>query len=368
MNPTVVAVALSGGVDSLVAAYLLKKQGHALFGLHFITGYESGDHLSGSEKQGAAENATGQAADIRRRMEGISRQLQIEVYIVDCSREFRRQVVDYFTRAYAAGKTPSPCLVCNPGIKFGVLLEHARRRGAAYLATGHYARLDCGEDHRLHLYRGRDGAKDQSYFLARLSQHQLAKALFPLGQMTKTEVRALARQRGLHPLTGAESQDICFIRGRRYVNFMARQGQQPPKGTIETVDGRVIGTHTGIHGFTVGQRRGINCPAPEPYYVVKIDPMGNRLVVGGRKDLFSSSCRVTDISWIAAAPCRPLRCKVKIRYRQRSTACLLKPQGVRQAVVRFESPQSAVTPGQGAVFYSGDEVLGGGWIEPARDC
>ena len=359
MPPAVVAVALSGGVDSLVAAHLLQQQGNTLIGLHFVTGFESAQD---SPRSTRAESA-GHAPGLQGRMPELSRQLGIDVEIVDCSREFGRQVVDYFTDTYAAGRTPSPCLVCNPAIKFGVLLDHARRRGAQYLATGHYARLAAGSDGRMHLYRGRDAAKDQSYFLARLSQMQLKQALFPLGGLTKKAVKALAQRRGLHPVTAGESQDVCFIRNQGYAAFLARRGAVFRRGIIQTVNGRVIGEHDGLQRFTVGQRRGIDCPAPEPYYVVRIDPGENRLVVGRRGDLYASGCRVTGINWIADIPRRPLRCRVKIRYRHRAAACRVEPLGSGSARICFEAPQAAVAPGQGAVFYNGDEVLGGGWIE-----
>ncbi len=351
MASAVVAVALSGGVDSLVAAHLLREAGYRLRGLHFVTGFETPGDASGDIADAA-----------RRRMARIGAQLGIDVESVDLSRAFRREVVDYFVGSYAAGRTPNPCLVCNPRIKFGELLSHARRRGAGYLATGHYARAVRDADGRVRLYRGRDVGKDQSYFLARLSVPQLERALFPLGEMTKDAVKDLARRRGLAPVTDQESQDVCFIRGGGYAAFLARLGLAGESGPIETVDGRVIGAHRGLQRFTIGQRRGIDCPAPEPYYVVRIDVRRNRLVVGGREDLYAPGCRVTEINWIAGAPRRAFECAVKIRYRHRAVACRVTPEGTHAAVVLFQSPQAAVTPGQAAVFYAGEEVLGGGWI------
>ncbi len=356
MTPAVVAVALSGGVDSLVAAHLLRKKGHRLLGLHFVTGFET---VAGAQGERVAGDVVAAA---RRRMARVGEQLGIDVEIVDLAREFRRQVVDYFVETYAAGRTPNPCLVCNPRIKFGRLLSHARRRGADRLATGHYARVSKGADGRMHLYRGRDGSKDQSYFLARLSGSRLERALFPLGEMTKDAVKELARRRGLAPVTSQESQDVCFIRGEGYAAFLARLGLGGEKGPIATVDGRVIGEHRGLQRFTIGQRRGIDCPAPEPYYVVRIDVRRNRLVVGGRQDLYASGCRVTDINWIVRPPQQAFECTVKIRYRHRAVACRVTPQGPDAATVIFRSPQAAVTPGQAAVFYAHEEVLGGGWI------
>ncbi len=356
MASAVVAVALSGGVDSLVAAHLLREKGHHLLGLHFVTGFETAGEAQGERAPGDI------VAAARRRMARVGGQLGIDVEIVDLSRAFRRKVVDYFVETYAAGRTPSPCLVCNPRIKFGRLLSHARQRGADRLATGHYARVIKGADGRMHLYRGRDAGKDQSYFLARLSGFRLERALFPLGEMTKNAVKELARRRGLSPVASQESQDVCFIRGEGYAAFLARLGLAGEKGPIVTVDGRVIGEHRGLQRFTIGQRRGIDCPAPEPYYVVRIDVRRNRLVVGGRQDLYVPGCRVTDINWIAGPPGRAFDCTVKIRYRHRAVSCRVTPQGPDAAMVLFRSPQAAVTPGQAAVFYADEEVLGSGWI------
>ncbi|OQX24123.1 MAG: tRNA 2-thiouridine(34) synthase MnmA [Desulfobacteraceae bacterium IS3] len=356
---TTTAIAISGGIDSLVAAYLLKDAGHDVVGVHFTTGYERESSVQ-----------------ISRQIRNIGDRLGIKTEIADCSSEFKSKVVDYFIRTYLNGQTPNPCLVCNPCIKFGAVPDIARKDfGASRLATGHYARVipsvethGCAslQDSRIRwrLLKGLDAKKDQSYFLAFLSQEQLASACFPLGEMTKSQVRELAASKGLTPVVKAESQDVCFIRGTDYGEFLVREcGVKPEPGAIEDVSGKVLGEHRGLHLFTVGQRRGINCPATEPYYVVRIDRQNNRLIVGFKQDLLSWECRVSGINWIAQEPASPVKVFVRVRYRHNAAGCTLFPQDRRTAIVRFDSAQSAVTPGQGAVFYDGDEVLGGGWIE-----
>lgn len=357
MKP-ITAIALSGGVDSLVAARLLKDQGHEVIGVHFFTGYETGAALPAPAA--ARESAETLAADL-------AAQLALPVEVVDCTREFKRRVVDYFTRSYAAGQTPNPCLTCNPTIKFGVLLQYARERGASHLATGHYARVLADGGGGFKLLKGLDPLKEQSYFLARLTSEQLAQACFPLGAMTKTDVLRLARVNGLVPIRGGESQDVCFIREGSYAGFLAAQrGFSSRPGDIVDTHGKVLGTHRGLHRFTLGQRRGINCPAPEPFYVVRIERRQNRLVVGTKSDLLTGNCRVEAINWIAPPPLASLRAHTRVRYRHRGAAATLTLLDAGTAAVAFDTPQSAVTPGQGAVFYADEEVLGGGWIaDPA---
>lgn len=357
MKP-IIAIALSGGVDSLVAASLLKTQGHEVIGMHFFTGYETGAALPAPEA--ARQSAKTLAADL-------AAQLALPVEVVDCTREFKRRVVDYFTRSYAAGRTPNPCLICNPSIKFGVLLQHARKQGASHLATGHYARVLADGSGGFRLLKGLDPLKEQSYFLARLTSEQLAQACFPLGAMTKTDVLRLARAKGLVPIRGGESQDVCFIREGSYAGFLAAQrGFNSRPGDIVDIGGNVLGTHRGLHRFTLGQRRGINCPAPKPYYVVRIERRQNRLVVGTKSDLLTGNCRVEAINWIASPPISARQAHTRVRYRHPGVPATLTPLDAKTATVAFDTPQSAVTPGQGAVFYSDQEVLGGGWIaDPA---
>lgn len=363
----ITAIALSGGVDSLAAAYLLKQQGHHVTGVHFITGFEtktSRQHNNRFIKDSYTEGFTANQDSHSLKIADIADQLGIKVKIIDISTEFKLKIVDYFTQTYLAGKTPNPCLVCNPSIKYGTLLTCARKLGASRLATGHYARISADSLGRFHLLRGIDGKKDQSYFLAFMTQKQLARACFPLGKMTKSDVRRLVKEKGLRPAIEKESQDICFIKGNRYGDFLSQQqGFKAKPGNIVDIGGNILGRHNGLHLFTIGQRRGINCPASEPYYVVQIDISKNRLIVGLKKDLLSSSCKVTDINWIIDKPSSPLDVDTRIRYRNRAVRSRLIPDGSTSATNIFDFPQSAVTPGQGAVFYKDDEVIGGGWID-----
>jgi tRNA-specific 2-thiouridylase len=342
MKPTV-AVAVSGGVDSLMAAYLLKERGHPVVGLHFLTGYES-EH---------------------RNIESIADQLDIPLHIVDLTDAFENNVVRYFLQTYLSGKTPNPCLLCNPTIKFGLLLEQARKKGIERLATGHYARTAIDSQHRniIHLLKGIDKRKDQSYFLAFLTQQQLSCALFPLGGFDKVTVKKLAFEKGLIPVTRKESQDVCFINESTYAQFLAQHlGSKSNPGDIVSQTGRVLGRHEGLHLFTVGQRRGIDCPAPKPYYVLRLDTEHNRLVVGQKQDTLSEKCRVERVNWIQPLPSEPIRVRTRVRYRHEEVASTLIARQHNQAEVRFDTPQSSIAPGQGAVFYIGEEVIGGGLI------
>jgi len=360
------AIAVSGGIDSLMAAYLLKKQGYPVIGIHFVTGYEDPDDSEDENDTHLSPDSSrfikikDRAMQISSR---ISDQLGIPVEILDCRTEFKETVVDYFTQTYWSGQTPNPCLVCNPFIKFGPLLSFAKKLGASRLATGHYARTRKDSRGGYHLLKGIDRDKDQSYFLAMMTQEKLAAARFPLGTMKKSDVRRLAAEKRLTPVVQGESQDICFIKGDTYGEFLSLQpGFRSKPGIIEDIHGTVLGEHKGLHLFTIGQRRGINCPASEPYYVVQIDATRNRLIVGFKKDLFSSECNVVEINWTNQKLTSPVKVHTRVRYRHHAVPSMLIPTDEDAAVVRFDSPESAVTPGQGAVFYRDDEVLGGGWI------
>jgi len=347
------AIAVSGGIDSLMAAHLLKEKGHNVVGVHFVTGYEDpfpdnrqSAHIAESHK-----------------IFPIAKQLGIDIKVLDCRIEFKKNVVDYFIQTYRSGQTPNPCMVCNPLIKFGTVFNFARKLGASTLATGHYARIKGDRHDNFHLFKGIDPKKDQSYFLARLTQQHLAGARFPLGHMKKSDVIRLAEMKGFKPVKKTESQDVCFIKGKNYGNFLARhEGFEPKPGLIKDVDGNILGKHKGLHLFTIGQRRGINCPASEPYYVTQIDTRQNVLTVGFKKDLFAPRCNVENINWIQEPPNRPVDVHTRVRYRHTAAASMLIPVNDNTAMVRFEKPQEAITPGQCAVFYKGDEVLGGGWI------
>jgi tRNA-specific 2-thiouridylase len=349
----VIAVAVSGGVDSLVAAHLLKEDGWRLRLIHFLTGFERAD---GASAEAEDRRACG--------IQAIGDQLGERVHVIDASAAFHSHVIGYFSAAYRAGQTPNPCTVCNPAIKFGVVLDAALELGAESLATGHYARIEAGRDGRRRLLRGRDAEKDQSYFLFRLTQDQLRRARFPLGALLKTETRALAAGAGLRPITSGESQDACFVKGKSYRELLAEVDPEAfEPGPIEHVDGRTLGSHGGLAGFTIGQRRGINCPAAEPYYVLRLDVARNRLIVGGKADLCARSLRVAAINWIARRPEAARRVETRIRYRHTAAPSTFLPCGADAGTVVFDRPQPAVTPGQAAVFYDGTEVLGGGTIE-----
>jgi tRNA-specific 2-thiouridylase len=347
-----IAVAISGGVDSMMAAHLLRQKGHEVIGVHFLTGFE----ISGQTMERTGEASAHQVQEI-------GRQLGIRIEICDLRREFKQQVIDYFVQSYYAGLTPNPCLKCNPTIKFGALMEFARKLGADLMATGHYARVKKDASGSFRLFKGIDISKDQSYFLSRLTQPQLSKACFPLGEMTKPDVKKLANDTGLQPTTLDESQDVCFIKNIAYSEFLTKQtGVTPTSGPIVDQSGKILGRHRGLHRYTVGQRRGINCPAPEPYYVLRIDTKNNRLVVGSKSELLASTCRAVDINWIDKRPTEPIEVLTRIRYRSKEVPSTVYPLDDQKADIRFETLQEAITPGQGAVFYRGDELLGGGFI------
>ncbi len=354
MKP-LIAVAVSGGIDSLMAAHLLKEKGQKVIGVHFVTGYEDPDPEKGQSTHLLESH----------KIFPIAKQLGIDIKILDCHIEFKKNVVDYFIRTYQAGQTPNPCMVCNPIIKFGTVFNFVRKLGASTLATGHYAKIKEDNHGKFHLYKGVDPKKDQSYFLARLTQQQLSNACFPLGNIKKSDVIQMADRKGFKPVKTSESQDVCFIKGKTYGNFLARhEGFNAKPGQIIDVHGNVIGEHHGLHLFTIGQRRGINCPASEPYYVIQMDTKQNKLTVGFKKDLFASQCKVEHINWIQEVPSQTVTVDTRVRYRHTAAASRLTPIGVKTAMIRFEEPQEAITPGQCAVFYKGDEVLGGGWISP----
>ncbi|MEN8246434.1 MAG: tRNA 2-thiouridine(34) synthase MnmA [Thermodesulfobacteriota bacterium] len=359
------AVLLSGGVDSLVAAHVLKQQGHDLVGIHFVTGFEKPTPEMPLKTSSETDRSAFTAAHCT--AAALADQLDIPVEIMDCRKAFQSQVVDYFIHTYAVGKTPNPCLVCNPAIKFGTAFTFAQSLGADKLATGHYARVQADPQGFCRLLRGKDRAKDQSYFLARLSQEMLCRAIFPLGGMTKPDTIELARQSGLEATTPGESQDVCFIHDNRYSDFLIQQAEfRATPGPIKDTEGNIIGQHPGLHLFTIGQRRGINCPAREPYYVIHIDTRENCLIVGFKQDTFANECLVEDINWIHTKPEAPLDVETRIRYRHAAAPSLMVPIGEKEARICFQSPQSAITPGQGAVFYKGEEVLGGGFISEVR--
>jgi tRNA-uridine 2-sulfurtransferase len=349
---------MSGGVDSLRAAALLKQQGHDLIALHMRLLPDS------SELRGGLQTSRQSRED---GLKDLASWLEITCHIVDLRSDFEALVIHPFVAAYQAGLTPNPCSICNPQIKFGLLLNEARRLGAERLATGHYARLQAPEDHqsRFRLLCGSDSAKDQSYFLYGLKQDQLAGAMFPLGGFFKRDVQTWAEQ-NLGFKLPEESQEICFIPSGHYRVFLEQrlaaelQGQQ---GDIVDLEGTILGKHRGIYGYTVGQRHGLGIASSAPYYVVALDLATNRVVVGRAQDLYQAELVVESVNWLSiAAPSETRRCWVRIRHQHRPAPATLIPEKADRMLVRFDQPQRAVTPGQAAVFYDQDVVLGGGVI------
>jgi tRNA-specific 2-thiouridylase len=342
-----IAVALSGGIDSALSAYLLKQEGYRVLGLHADFGFASPAPPPWLQK--------------------ITSFLQIPLEVFSLKETFQKEVVDYFISEYALGRTPNPCVVCNPAIKFGLLYEKALGLGADFFATGHYARIvPAPWGGRLTIARGRDKGKDQSYFLHRLDPQKLKRIFFPLGEWTKDRVRNFAREIGLPINPRGESQDICFLPQGGYREFLLRQASSSliRPGDMVDLQGKKLGTHRGLFAYTVGQRRGLGIPAAEPYYVIRLEAPGNRVVIGGEKDLESSGCRLSDLHFLSRPPdINALKVSVQVRYRHKPAAAVLTVRQDGNLAVHFENPQKAVTPGQAAVIYSGEQLLGGGWIE-----
>ena len=350
-----VVVAMSGGVDSSVAAALLKQQGYEVTGMMLRLWSEAGREES---NRCCTPDSLAQA----RRVSAI---LDIAFYAVDVKAQFYSTVVQTFLDGYAQGLTPNPCLVCNRQIKWGFLLEHALALGADYLASGHYARKRLAVDGREELLRAVDKAKDQSYVLHVLTQERLGQALFPVGEYSKPEIRALARNFNLPTATRSESQDLCFLAGQDYRDFIRRNAPQIAlPGSILNRLGQALGEHHGLAYYTIGQRKGLGIPSSVPLYVLSKDATTNTLVVGVEAELGSRELTACDVNWIAgAAPAHTLRLQVKTRYTAREAWAMVTPLESGRVEVRFEEPQRDLTPGQAAVFYAGDIVLGGGLIQ-----
>ncbi|MCS6850810.1 MAG: tRNA 2-thiouridine(34) synthase MnmA [Gemmataceae bacterium] len=350
-----VVLAMSGGVDSSVAAWLLKEQGHEVIGLFMRTGVQGGDDRP-DHKKGCCSAID--AGDARR----VADQLDIPFYALDFEREFER-IIDYFADEYLAGRTPNPCAVCNTWLKFGKLWSYGRQLEADFIATGHYARR---VDHagQVELHQAADPAKDQSYFLFGLRRSVLPRVLFPVGGFHKDEVRALARRVGLPVSDKPDSVEICFVPdGDHAALVRQRRPERVTAGTIVDRAGRVLAEHDGIEQFTVGQRKGLGFAAGQRRYVLRILPAERQVVVGERADLLARQLTASQVNWLSEAPPGPIRCSVKIRYRHAAAPATVVPTSATGVCVEFDEPQSAITPGQAAVFYEGPRLLGGGWID-----
>jgi tRNA-specific 2-thiouridylase len=348
---------MSGGVDSSVAAALLAEAGHDVVGLSMqLYDQREGEHGYGSCCSLDDLHDAGRVA----------RRLNIPHYIVNLEKEFQRTVVANFVDEYVAGRTPIPCSHCNSDLKFATLLDRARAFGADIVATGHYARVDRDANTgRYRLRRGLDGAKDQSYFLFSLTQAQLASASFPVGDLSKDEVREFARSRGLATADKPDSQEICFVPDGDYASFIERQtGDLHGHGAIVDQAGQVLGRHNGVHRFTVGQRKGLGIALAEPTYVLELRPSEKTVVVGPRRQLEQTTLNASQVNWISGiAPSGPQRVTAQIRHRHQPAAACVTALSDNRAALEFDAPQIAITPGQAVVFYDGDEVVGGGWIE-----
>ncbi len=364
-----IAVAMSGGVDSSAAAAILKEQGHDLVGFTMqlwnqrrgISIDENGEPLP------SRCCSLDDVYDARR----VAEELGFPFYVLNLEKEFERDVVQPFVSSYLNGETPIPCVACNSRLKFASLDKLALSLGCEKVATGHYARVEFDEStNRYRLLRGKDPQKDQSYFLWELSKDQLSRAMFPLGELSKPDAREAARRSDLAVAEKKESQEICFVPDGDYAGFIDRYlaaeqqtDRLPGAGEIVTAAGEVIGAHTGIHRFTIGQRRGIGIANARPLYVLNVDSEKNRIVVGHEEELASDGFTAAGVNWIALEhPVDPIHAEVRVRYRHTPAPATITPLHDNRARVKFDEPQRAITPGQATVFYRGNEVVGGGWI------
>jgi tRNA-uridine 2-sulfurtransferase len=364
-----IAVAMSGGVDSSAAAALLKDQGHELVGFTMqlwnqrrnINVDENGDPLP------SRCCSLDDVYDARR----VAGSLGIPFYVLNLEKDFERDVVEPFVQSYLSGETPIPCVACNSRLKFASLDRMALSLGCEKVATGHYARVEYDEAaDRYRLFRGKNHWKDQSYFLWELTQDQLSRSYFPLGDMLKSEVREIARGADLYTAEKQESQEICFVPDGKYSEFIdryleheGRTGEMPEGGEIVNTAGTVVGGHTGIHRYTIGQRRGLGIAHEKPLYVVQIERARNQIIVGEADELEQVEFTAKGVNWVAFdEPGEPVPAEVKIRYRHEPATATIHPLPDGHARIIFDEPQRAITPGQATIFYRGDEVVGGGWI------
>lgn len=368
-----VLLAMSGGVDSSVAAHLLREQNHDVVGVFMRHGESSpaagpseGPSPGGSlpvldnrhgHKQGCC--SASDALDARR----VAEHLDIAFYALNLEQEFS-QIIDYFVDQYTAGRTPNPCVMCNNWIKFGKLFEYADSIGADFVATGHYARLTGDPAAGPQLRRGRDVAKDQSYVLFGVSRELLDRMLLPVGDYHKTQIRVLAQRLGLRVADKRDSQEICFVTSGHHGQFVAsRRGVRDTRGEIATTGGKIVGSHDGIERFTVGQRKGLGIAMGQPYFVVRIEADSRRVVIGTKDELARTELFARQLNWLVDEPDKPLRCAAQIRYNSRAVAATAEPLDGGRLRILFDQPCYGVAPGQAVVCYDEDRVLGGGWIE-----
>jgi len=363
-----VVVAMSGGVDSSVSACLLAEQGYDVIGLFMRVGAEAVETTACATSSGQNQPARGHqgccsaadAADAR----FVAGMLDIPFYALNFKADFDR-IIDYFADEYARGRTPNPCVQCNTWLKFGKLIDYADAIGADYVATGHYARLECDNGH-CYLATGVDARKDQSYFLFGVPSEFLARAMFPIGHLTKDQVRAEAARFNLPVTNKPDSVEICFVPDRDYARVVQKRRPEAfVAGDIVDKSGERLGSHEGVANFTIGQRRGTGVAAGVPRYVTRLDVINNQVVLGPRDDLLSGSLLASEPNFFCAPPNAPMRCRARIRHQHRPAPATASLTGDGTLKVTFDEPQSAVTPGQAVVLYNGDRVLGGGWIEKA---